>query len=81
VDHNKVCNHTQSPIRSFYYMPIRDRIEKLLSGDLKNMFLYEKYRYKSSRGEYCEDIYESKTYVKMKSLIPPDCRLIFLQVS
>jgi hypothetical protein len=81
VDHNKVCQHTQTPVRSFYYMPMRDRIEKLLNSDLNNMFLYEKYRYKSNKEGYVEDIYESKTYLKMKGMIPPDSRLIFLQVT
>lgn len=80
-DGNKLCSHRTAPVRSFYYLPIRDRIEKLLHSDMKNMFQYEKYRYRSGQEGFVEDIFESQTYLKFKSLIPDDCHLIYLQVS
>ena len=40
-----VCGHVKEPVKTFWYMPIRDRITALLKSDLKNFFFYEKYRH------------------------------------
>ena len=78
--HEKICSHRTVAVRSFYYLPMRDRIEKLLLSDMKNMFMYEKYRYKSDKEGFVDDIFESDTYGTFKTLIPDDCHLIYLQV-
>jgi hypothetical protein len=39
-----VCSHTKVPVKSFWYMPVRDRIEGLLRSDVANFFLYEDLR-------------------------------------
>jgi hypothetical protein len=77
----KLCQHAKISARVFYYLPIRDRLLKLLNSDLKNMFQYEKYRYKSTNEEFVEDIFDSTTYKTFKDLIPLDYSLIFLQVN
>jgi hypothetical protein len=77
----KLCSHPQIPVRTFFYLSVRDRVEKLLNSDLRNLFYYEKFRYKSTTDDFVEDIYDSKVYKKMKSLIPPQGELIFLQVN
>lgn len=43
------CPHTVTKNSSFYYLSIRERIEFLLKSDLKNMFLYPKYKYRSPK--------------------------------
>ena len=43
------CKHQSNKKRYFYYMPVRDRIEFLLNSDLRNLFLYPNYKYKSPK--------------------------------
>jgi hypothetical protein len=52
---------------------------KLLKSDMRNLFQYEAFRYQSENASFVEDIFDSSTYKKLKSLIPDDCRIIFLQ--
>lgn len=40
-----ICHHTKQPLKSFWYMPIRDRITALLKSDMKNFFHYKDYRH------------------------------------
>lgn len=44
------------------------------------MFQYEQYRHKSTDDNFVEDIFDSATYSKFKTLIPVGGQLIFLQV-
>jgi len=48
-DDVSICKHLKTPTKSFWYMPIRDRLFSLLSSDLKNLFHYESYRHVSSK--------------------------------
>ncbi len=43
------CCHTVTRKSCFYYMSIRERMVCLLNSDLKNMFLYPKYKYRSPK--------------------------------
>ena len=76
----KTCAHPCQVVREFFYLSIRDRVKKLLSSDLHNLFHYEDYRHKSSNDSFVEDIYDSATYKYFKDIIPVGDRLIFLQV-
>ena len=43
------CVHTVTKRSSFYYMSMRERLVFLLNSDLKNMFLYPFYKYRSPK--------------------------------
>jgi hypothetical protein len=47
-----ICHHAKQPVTSLYYMPIRDRITRLLESDIKNLFYYDKYRKKNPKVMY-----------------------------
>lgn len=78
---SKLCKHANVPVRMLYYMPMRDRIEKLLLSDMHHLFHYEDYRHKCSNDDFVEDIFDSRTYKTFKDIIPRGDRLIFLQVN
>ena len=48
-DINSRCVHTIGNKKSFYYMSMRECMEHLLNSDLKNMFLYPYYKYRSPK--------------------------------
>ena len=75
-----LCNHLRVPSEYCFYLSVRDRIKKLLNSDLRNLFFYDKYRYKSSNESYVEDIFDGSVYKSFKNFIPVECNLIFLQV-
>ena len=79
ITHEKLCSH-QQPVRTFYYLSVRDRLNTLLRSDLRNLFRYSEFRNKSSNGDVVQDIYDSETYKKFETFIPEGNRLIFLQV-
>lgn len=77
----KTCSHKCEPIRTLFYLSIRDRIVKLLLSDLHHLFHYEDYRHKCSNDDFVEDIFDSTTYHSFKRLVPQGHHIIFLQVS
>lgn len=77
---HKNCNHDSIPWRTFFSLSVRDRIQKLLDSDLFPFFEYESLRHNTPQPNFIEDIYDSKTYLKMKSLLPPNGKLIFIQI-
>ena len=80
LDGAMACNHNLKKSRDFYYLSVRDRLTVLLQSDLKNLFQYETYRYRSSRPTFVEDIYGSSSYSDLKSILPPNSNLIMLQI-
>ena len=77
---DKICDHKRKPARQFYYLSVRDRIVSLLNSDLRRLFQYESLRHVRNDSDFVEDIYDSTTYKTFSRIIPPNAKLIFLQI-
>ena len=62
-----------------YYNCVEDRLRKLLSSDLKNLFDYSNYRPKPSEG-VISDIFDTSLFKLFYEKCPNDGKLIYLQV-
>jgi hypothetical protein len=43
------CGHGLTKLKKFHYMPIRQRMEYLLNSDIRNLFMYPLYKYRSPK--------------------------------
>ena len=77
---DKICRHPATPVRSVYYMPVEDRLRKLLRSDIRNLFKYPVYRHKSSGDGLVQDFFDSTTYLDFNAIAPDDGEMIYLQV-
>ena len=68
------------PLECCFYLPVRDRITKLLNSDISNLFFYNKFRYKGRDENNVEDIFDWSAYKSFNNFIPSTSCLIFLQV-
>ena len=80
VNGEKVCSHAKKPVRQFYYLSVRRRIEALLKSDYATLFRYEEFRHHSNVPNFMEDIYDSTSFKAMKTFTSSLGTMIYLQI-
>ncbi len=76
-----VCHLSKNtiPPRFMFYLPIRDRIIRLLQSDIGKFMQYPKLR-RPPRPGYMDDIYDGSCFKHFQSIMENDVELIALQV-
>lgn len=75
----EICNQSPLPENFFYFMPLRDKLQRLVDSDLARLLQYDRFR-KPPLLNHMDDFLDSEACRNIRAMAKPNHFVIFVEV-